>query len=1102
MKQIRRIFTILIMSMICVLGYAQKTIHGTVKDASGEPMIGVTVFAGGKAGAITDMEGKFTLNNVSPQTVLKITYIGYVEQNIKVGEKTQVNVVMKEDSNTLSDVVVVGYGTMKKSDLTGAIASVNTDKLNAKGATTVMENLQGSVPGVNITQTSSRAGGGFNIEIRGQSTLGSNKSPLYVVDGIICDDINFLNPQDIERIDILKDASSTAIYGSRATNGVVIVSTKSAKEQGGKASKPTISYDGYYGVTKAARMPEFMTASEFAQYRHFRYLNPVDAKGSQTLKGYGAQNFWGMTEGNYKTAWLTRATLDDSYLKSVIRNGSETDWQDLVMRTASQQNHYLSVSGNSGGNTNYHFGAGYQKEEGIYKDDQMERINLKGTVDTKINNWISAGISFNGAYTNHSTVDDSAIGQAFRLNSFCNPYDENGNIVDYPGKSEALGTSGDQFTGTANPMLDFENSSYNTKPSQFLANLYVEVRPIKNLSLKTTFSPSYTNSRAGQFEGSATAARNFGENRAYVNNTQKFSWTWDNQINYNLKIKDHSIGIMGLISASAFNQEKYEQQAFGVVEQAMWYNLSQASGTAYTNASAYTEWSMLSYAARLNYSYKDRYLFTGTIRRDGSSRFAEGNRWGSFPSAAVAWRITEEPFMEKTSEWLSNLKLRASVGVTGNNYTQGTNYPVTVSANGGNDYYGFADGTGTTPYWPGALVNKDLTWEKTTEYNVGVDFGFLNGRINGSIDWYTKTSKDLLMSRQLPYETGGNATVIDNIGKVRNSGFEVVLNTVNVSTKDWNWTTSFTFSHNKNEILEVNGGKVDDIANSFFIGESINALYNYTWAGIVNDQAMTVPNTKIAKDKGFTPGESVPSRDYYHTCYGWGEGMPIIADLNGDGVIDQHDKSIIGKSNPTWTGSINSTLTYKNWDFSFSIYTKQNYKVYSPFYKQYMNYGDRGMQHAYMDFYIPDGTLLSCDYDENGNRINEVYQQGTHYGEYPFPTNEAASNAGAGTYWASGNAKDGADNMDKMADANRKGAPYQIVDGSYWKVKNISLGYTFPKSLLSKTFINYLRLYVNITNPFVFSKDYKGFDPEWAGASMSQGGPSTVTYQFGASIKF
>lgn len=1110
--QIRRAFTVLLMSMSCILyGYAQKTIHGTVKDATGESLIGVTVSVDDKAGAVTDIDGNFSIPNVSEKSKLKVSYIGYVTQTLPVGNKAEFNIIMQEDQAELQEVVVVGYGTMKKSDLTGSVSSVGTEKLNAKGATTLMENLQGATPGVNITQSSSRAGGGFDIEIRGKSTLGSNNNPLYVVDGVISDDINWLNPQDIERIDVLKDASSTAIYGSRATNGVVIVTTKSAKTQGGKASKPTISYDGYYGIVTTAREPDFMSGSQFAQYRHFRNLTPMepDANGIPTLvsRPYGAQNFWSMTQGNYDFAYLTRGNSSDSYVKEVIANGEETDWKDLVTRTGKQQNHFISVSGN-GNNANYYFGAGYQNEESVYKGDNIDRFNIKGAVDSKINNWLSGGISFNGAYSKNETIDDVAVSNAFRLHPLIKAYDEDGNIAANPGRKEFMGTGSVEFTSTANPLLDLENSYYETKTYQALANIYLEFKPIKNLSFKTTFSPNYIKSTAGEFEGSKTAARGYNEydtpnpdNRASVVNTEKFSWTWDNQINYNLSLNDHSFGIMGLFSASKFTQETYTQEAYAVPEEVKWYNLSQAASETYTSASAYTEWSMLSYAARLNYSYKDRYLFTGTVRWDGSSRFADGNRWGSFPSAAVAWRITEEPFMAKTKSWLSNLKLRLSFGITGNNYTQGTNYPTTVSATGGDIYYGFADGTGKTPYYPSGIVNKELTWEKTTEYNVGLDFGFLNNRITGTIDWYTKTSKDLLMSRQLTYEAGG-LSVIDNIGKVRNSGIEVSLTTVNIDTKDWNWTTSFNFAHNKNEILEVNGGKEDDIANSWFVGESINALYNYVWDGIVSDKPMTVPNTQIAVDKGFTPGESVLSRDYYYTCYGWGEGMPIIKDRDGNGTIDQNDKVIIGKSDPSWTGSITSTLRYKDWDFSFSIYTKQNYKVYSPFYKQYTNYGDRGMSHINMDFYIPAGTLLSCDYDEYGNMQNAVYQESTHYGSYPFPTYNTDSNNGAGTIWAGSNAKDGADSMSSMADANRKGCPYQIVDGSYWKVKNIAIGYTFPQKLLAKTPIKSLRLYFNVTNPFVWAKDYKGFDPEWCGASLSNGGLSTITWQLGGSIKF
>lgn len=1073
--------TMLLLSMFCLFAYAQKPVTLNVVDELGEPMIGVSALVKGTSnGEVSDLDGNIHFKSLKPSDVVEISYLGYITQNVEVGNRSIIKVILREDTEALEEVIVVGYGQMKKSDLTGSIASIGTEKLLAKGAPSVMENLQGSVPGVSITQSSSRAGGGFDIEIRGKSTMGSSTTPLYVVDGIICDDINFLNPQDIEQIDVLKDASSTAIYGSRATNGVVLVTTKSAKTQGGKEVKPVISYDGYYGLTKSARMPEFMSAEEFAQYRHFRYLN---AEG-----GYGAQNTWYMTPGNYATAYLTAGDIatGESYLKKVIANGTATDWMDLVMRdVAAQQNHYLSVSGNSG-KSNYHFGIGFQSEEGIYENDDLQRFNLKGAVDTQINDYLSAGISVNAAHTNHTTVDNSAISNAFRLNAFCMPYDENGELITYPGKAENLGTGSNQFTSTMNPLLDFENSDYSNRSWQALANFYVQLKPMKDLSLKSTFSPSLYTTRNAEFEGSNTAARSGGESRAYVQNYTKFSWTWDNQIDYSLKLGDHTVNLMGLFSASKFNQETYTQEALGVAEAAKWYNLSQASGT-YTSGSAYTEWSMLSYATRLNYNYKDRYLFTATMRWDGSSRFADGHRWGSFPSAAVAWRINQEDFMEGTSKWLSNLKFRMSYGVTGNNNVN--NYATSVVASGGSYYYGFADLTGINVYYPSGIVNKALSWETTRELNVGLDFGFLENRISGSIDWYNKKSSDLLMSRQLPYEAGG-ATMQDNIGEVLNTGIELSLTTVNVQNEDWYWSTTFSFAHNKNEITELYS-KEDDIANGWFIGESLSSLYDYTWSGIVSDKSMIVPDTEIATAKGFTPGESVLSRDYYYACYGWGEGMPIFKDFNGDGVIDQNDKTIVGKSNPTWTGSISSTLNYKNWDFSFSIYTKQDYDVYSSFHGQYVAYGDRGMQHMAMDFYIPAGTFLGCDgYDDNDQPINPVYQEKTHYGRYPFPTNETASNSGVGTFFAGSNAKSSGE------------YPSQIVDGSYWKVKNIALGYTFPKSLLKKTqVIKSLRLYANVTNPFVFS-DYEGFDPEWCGASLSSGGPSTVTYQFGASIKF
>ena len=1101
-RNTRKALVSILLSTLCLFAYAQKTITGAIVDSTDEPLIGANVLVKGTTnGTITDFDGKFTLKDVTPSDILVCSYIGYLTEEVKVGDRTSFKIVMKDDSKALDEVVVVGYGQMKKSDLTGSVASVRTEDITKKGTTSALEALQGAMPGVSITQNSSRAGGGFDIEIRGKSTLGSNNSPLYVVDGIITDNIDFLNPQDIERIDVLKDASSTAIYGSRATNGVVMVTTKSAKEQGGGLNAPIISFEGYYGIKKAARMPDFMNGTEFAQFRHYRYLNAMDDEGNFPSNYYNAQNKWGMTNGNYTTAYLTAggSYTGASYIKDVIANGQETNWRDEVLRTASQQNYYLSASGGSDV-VSYHFGIGYQNEEGIYRKDDMKRYNFKGTIDAKINKYISTGISFNAANTINSTVDNVAVREAFRLNNLCRAYDDEGKLIQQPGTATYLGTGSAQFTSTWNPLLDFENSDYNTRAWQALANFYVEVRPYKGLSVRSTFSPSYYNERAGEFEGSATAARSNADSRASVVNLTKFSWTWDNMVNYNINFGKNTINAMGLISSSKFDQEKYTQIAYGVPQASKWYNMELASSTTYTSASAYTEWSMLSYAARLNYSYGGKYMATATVRWDGSSRFADGNRWGSFPSAALAWRISEEEFMKNTSTWLSNLKLRASYGKTGNNYTEGTNYPTSVIVEGGTLYYGFADGTGNAVYYPSGIVNRKLSWETTSEWNAGIDFGFINNRISGGIDVYKKVSKDLLMNRQLTYEAGG-LTVIDNIGKVKNVGVELNLQTINVQTKDWTWVTSFTFAHNKNEILEVNGGKVSDIENSWFVGESINSLYNYEWTGIVNDKSMTVPNHQIATDKGFTPGQQVTSRDYYFACYGWGEGMPIIKDVNGDGVLDQSDKSIIGKSNPSWTGSIGSSLSFKGWEFSFNIYTKQNYKIYSPFLNQYTAYGDRGMQHINMDFYIPAGTLLGFDVDENGNRYNERYQADTHYGKYPFPTNVNASNAGAGTIWAGSNAKSGTSSMDDMGTANKSGTPYQIEDASYWKVKNIMLSYTFPTQMLRKAQISSLRLYFNVTNPFVFTS-YTGFDPEWGASSLAKGGPSSVTYQFGASIKF
>jgi TonB-linked SusC/RagA family outer membrane protein len=1070
-----------------------QTVNGNVVDETGEPVIGATVLEKGtKNAVITDFDGNFTIKTQGGK-VLTISYIGMVSQDVNIAGKTNVNVVLKEDANTLQDVVVVGYGTMKKQDLTGSVSSVNTEQLNAKGAPSVLGNLQGSNPGVNITQTSGR-GGSYSIEIRGRSSINSKTTPLYVVDGVMCDDIDWLNPQDIERIDILKDASSTAIYGSRATAGVVMVTTKSGTTVNKQATKPTISYDGYYGWSKTARMPEFMDGQQFYDFRFKKFL--TYAGNNATATNANSSHPVYQIGGTILEQCLLRETEGSGAyrMKEMLANGSTIDWPDLVTQNGNQQNHYLAVSAGSD-NINYHLGVGYHGEEGIYKGDKSNHVNFKGSLEAKINKVISAGFSFNAARIKNEYANDAAVQSAYRMNPYMIPYDEEGNLNPKPGDKNALKTTSYQFSDEPNPLLKMMSTSKERETWRLLGNFYVKFDIIKGLDFKTTFSPNYNYYRQGYFEGYKDENDNFydsglTQNAANLTNHRSFSWTWDNIINYNTTIaNDHNIGVMLLFSQEGGNSENTYLEGNEVMDLTDWWNMGTAqrsdgtTGLSDASKTGYSESSMTSYAARLNYGYKGRYLLTATIRRDGSSKFTKDNRWGTFPSAAAAWRISEEPFMQNVN-WLSNLKLRLSYGVTGNNTGIGS-YDTQQTLSSPISYpFGPTYSTG---YTASKIVNKDLKWETSTEYNAGIDFGFFGGRINGSVDVYQKTSKDLLAEVMLPLVSGGG-TMITNIGSVRNTGVEIALTTINIENKDWHWETTFTFAHNKNKVREINGTG-DQVLNgtsvtgNYFIGYSANNVYAYDWGGVVTDRDMIVPDNAAAKNAGLTPGSTMKEYDYFYQVYGLTEGQPWIVDQNGDGSIDPNDR-VIKSMDPKWTGSFTSNLSWKNWDFSFSLYAKVGYKVYSSFLTSNINdLADRGRQKLNMDWYIPAGTLIDCDgVNEDGTYINPVYQETTHYGDYPFPNNGGGS-SGVGRQSGEWNQAKG------------------VVNASFMKVKNITLGYTFDKNFLNKFGCKHLRLYATVTNPFV-ATSYKGFDPEWASAGVKQDGPSIINYQIGASIKF
>ena len=612
-QQLKRASMALTLSSVCFLAFAQKIIQGTVKDANGDPMIGVTITdQNGKAGGITDLDGKFTIQNADPNTVLTFSYIGCKPKKVKVGSQKTWNIVLEDDNAALDEVVVVGYGTMRKRDVTGSIASVNSEKIAARGTTNLAESLQGSVPGVNITQSGSRAGAGFNIQVRGQASINKQAQPLYVIDGVVCDNMDFLNPDDIDRIDVLKDASSTAIYGSRASAGVIMITTKGSKGAD-KAQKATISYDGYYGIKKLARMPEFMDANEFMDYRFARYTT-LDGKSydGSSRKGVDAEGHphYIIKNTDLNSAFLTRkgaTSYKDSKLYDLMMDPSFDgyDWKKMVTRTAAQQNHFISAAGATE-KVNYRVGMGYQGEENVFKGNDYERFNFKGAMDAKLSKIFEAGFSTNMSMSRTQDVCTdgtySPYVNAFYFNPFVSPTDADGNLIPNPGAKAAFGSDA-QFTSTYNPLIDLNDGNYTdeTKMYRLMGNFYLRANIIKGLKFTTTFSPNYSHKRQGIFyatglnEGNDVGSTYYQKNKTNfgsVANTTRVDWTWDNQFDYNRTFGDHTVGAMALFSLYKSNTEYQYEEGKGIAsDHTTFHNLGTASGDK-TLSSSYTESSL------------------------------------------------------------------------------------------------------------------------------------------------------------------------------------------------------------------------------------------------------------------------------------------------------------------------------------------------------------------------------------------------------------------------------------------------------------------------------------------------------------------------------
>lgn len=886
------------------------SISGKVVDTSGAPLPGVTVIVQGTTvGTVTDFDGVFTLKNVPADGVLVFSFVGMASKEVSVAGKSSIDIVMEEDAIGLEEVVAIGYGTMKKSDLTGAVASVDAGTIVESRSTTTVSAIQGKVAGVDIIKSSNKPGGGFDIKVRGVSTFGGNTSPLYVVDGIVVDNINDINPEDIKKIDILKDASSSAIYGSRGANGVVIVTTN-----GGSEGKTVVDYNGYVGVKMAYNLPDIMNTDEFVQFAMDAQVGKGDTD-PQLSDQFGADEI------------------------ANINNGVSTNWPELLTQSGIQTNHNISISGGSNGHI-FSYGVSVLSEEGVVGEEQYDRYTIKSSNEKKINNVLSFGVKNNMSYSIQNLGSNEAFRSAYRLRPTGSPYDSDGEL-------QLIATTKElQIT---NPLLDIQYLDAESKSIHYFGNIYLKIEPAKDLTFTTTFSPDLYFERYGEYRGLYTkdARGEQSRTKGYYNTNNFMKFTWDNILQYNKSVNNHNFG--GTLVSSIY-KKKYDASAIQrrnfSTDSYSFYNIE--AGSDITEASTqYLQESLASFLGRFSYDYMGKYYVTLNGRYDGSSRLAVGNKWAFFPSAALAWRITEEDFM-KNNAVINNLKLRLSYGKTGNASVD----PYQSQVSMGLAYYDWG-GTGASGVSIDGIANYGLTWEKTSEFNVGVDYAFLNNRISGSVEVYDRLSENILYQRNIPALTG-YTSVWDNIGSLKNNGIEIALNTVNIDSKDFNWSSNIMFSTNKNKIKDINGSNEDDPGNGWFIGEDITSHWDYEWDGIWQlDEA-----TEAAK-------------------YSQDPGEVKVVDQNGDYKIDDNDKVIIGKETPDWYGSMTNTFKYKNFDLSIFLYTRQGSMVYSKFHEKFAWDQDGRFNGLKKNYWTPTNPSNDWHQPQNGGayRYVENYQK-------------------------------------------------------------------------------------------------------------------------------
>lgn len=1008
---------LLLLCLIPLCSIAQNImVKGIVKDNFGEPVIGANVTEKGTTnGMITDLDGNFSLT-VQKNATLVISYIGYVTQEIAIKGNTNLNITLKEDSKALEEVVVIGYGTARKSDVTGSIASVSGDKLQEMPSTNITYALQNRVAGVDMTQTSSQPGATMQIRIRGTRSLTASNDPLVVLDGIpFMGNLSDINPGDIKSMDILKDASSTAIYGSRGANGVILITTN----RGAQGTPAKFTYNGYVGAKTVFSKYPMMDGPKYAEMRKYA--------------------------GKFENS------LDES-------DDVNTDWQDLMYRTGMVTSHDVSVGGGTN-NGSYSFGAAYYKDQGVIPTQNYTRYSLRGSFDQGVGKYFRFGLTTN---TNYNVTKGSNIGlyNVLANSPIANPYNEDGSLK----RTLKINTRDEFFVVTRDVVENLEDSWLNEqKGFGTYNNLFAEVQCpwVKGLKYRVNLGLNYRSTKGGIFTGEGVNSTTADTpSTASLEHTETTNWAVENLITYDRTFGKHQLNIVGMYSAEETVYTKSHIAARDIpAEYLQYYNLGRAEGNITVDPDKwdYQKSGLMSWMGRAMYTYDNRYMLMATVRADASSRLAKGHQWHTYPAVSAGWNIGQESFMDDL-EWLDILKVRVGYGQTSN---QSVN-PYSTWGKLSTRPYNFGPTGYATGYYVSALPNYDLGWEYSSTWNFGLDFTLFGGRLSGTFEYYIQKTSDLLQNVNLP-STSGVSNYVGNVGKTENKGVEFTLNgTILDNHNGWTWDASINISANRNKLTELASGADRDEANNWFVGHPIDAIYDYEKIGLWQEGD---PYLDILE-----PGGNVGMIKVKYTGEYNEDGTPVRQ-------IGPDDRQIISME-PKFTGGFSTRVAYKGFDLNVITAFKCGGKLISTLHHS----------NGYLNMLTGRRGQVDVDYwtEENTNA------------KYPKP----------------GGIQSG--------DNPKYGSTLGYFDASYWKVRNISLGYKFDEQKWLKNFgIQSLRAYVSIQNPFVICSPFHketGLDPETNSygnenvavtsgiqrrfLTVGTNAPSTRNYLFGINLTF